>query len=348
MIKKDYFSNKKVMVTFLLSLMVMIVHMSVFTHYPMEGVWGRICLGGEKIIVTFCEIAVPLFFVISGALFYRNYTYEKTLSKWKSRIFTLLIPYLIWNSVNMVFQFVCSYSFISNYFVGREKAVFTLENVLKGIFLCEYYGPFWFILDLIIFTVFCPVIYTVVKNKLIGGVSIGVIYLLYAFGISLPESIFYRGDAIIYYLAGAYVGVHFFDWFKNPIEKTRKNIAGSIGVFCISSGVFIYFKIRMGGGLDFIAPLLICAMMYGFWRVFDLLETGGYHKFQEDSFLVYATHREVISVVSKLLFLVLPVKMWAAPINYVGTIVISLVMICVFSYVLERFFPKIKGIVTGR
>ena len=56
-----------------------------------------------KGIIWLTEICVPLFFVISGYLFFRN-TPEKPQPKWfwekyKSRFFSLLIPYLIANII---------------------------------------------------------------------------------------------------------------------------------------------------------------------------------------------------------------------------------------------------------
>ena len=53
---------------------------------------------------VFADVCVPLFFFISGFLFFYNsdFTKETYLAKLKKRIKTLLVPYLIWNFVGFV------------------------------------------------------------------------------------------------------------------------------------------------------------------------------------------------------------------------------------------------------
>ena len=43
------------------------------------------------------QMAVPGFFLVSAYLFYRNFTMDRLLSKWKSRIFSVALPYVLWN-----------------------------------------------------------------------------------------------------------------------------------------------------------------------------------------------------------------------------------------------------------
>ena len=43
--------------------------------------------------------AVPGFFLMSGYLFYRNFTMESLMKKWKSRFFSIVIPFVLWNAV---------------------------------------------------------------------------------------------------------------------------------------------------------------------------------------------------------------------------------------------------------
>ena len=50
-----------------------------------------------QIMPALIRVNIPCFMMISGYLFFRDFTWEKLSGKWKRRIKTLLIPYLLWN-----------------------------------------------------------------------------------------------------------------------------------------------------------------------------------------------------------------------------------------------------------
>lgn len=54
------------------------------------------------VINVFLGLCVPFFFVISGFLFFINVeklTFKVVIGKWKSRITSLVIPYILWNTL---------------------------------------------------------------------------------------------------------------------------------------------------------------------------------------------------------------------------------------------------------
>ena len=79
--------------SFILSLMVVWVHSENVDLFLGE-------IGRESLVYrlefffaqTLGQIAVPGFFMISAYLFYRNFQFSKTVSKWKSRCKSLLLP----------------------------------------------------------------------------------------------------------------------------------------------------------------------------------------------------------------------------------------------------------------
>lgn len=254
------FSNKKNKVTFILSILVITIHMSTLSNYSLnESTFGNVLLVIQKIIQGIAQVAVPLFFIISGVMFYRNYTYSKTCMKWKSRLRTLLIPYLIWNTINTIFELFCSYSFASKYFIGREKAMFTLDTFVYGILFHEY-SIFWFVFNLIVFTIFCPLIYLLLKNKRGGGLVILVAYILYCFDIGIPKSLFFRDDSILYYMVGSYIGIHYFEWFSSRMEQTKKNKILIMVLLLMSSSFIVIWHEYDYAILNNIAPMVIVMM----------------------------------------------------------------------------------------
>ena len=130
-ISSDYFTSKKNKVTFLLAVLVFFIHISTLANYSLSGHIGKFLFTFHSLMLILAEVAVPMFFIISGALFYKNYTPSKTLEKYKSRFFSLVIPYLFWNTLWMIFDIICSYTAISKFFIGRQKFKITFIFFIK-------------------------------------------------------------------------------------------------------------------------------------------------------------------------------------------------------------------------
>lgn len=54
-------------------------------------------------LIGLCSFAVPFFFTVSAYLFFRDFSWNRLLPKWKHRIFSLVVPYLLWNTIYFVY-----------------------------------------------------------------------------------------------------------------------------------------------------------------------------------------------------------------------------------------------------
>ena len=100
-----------------------------------------------KIVIsqTLVKMAMPMFFVISGYLFFANVEkFNKNIywQKIRRRVRTLLIPYIIWNLLMAV----------------------KLKTFCLSIFWEPANMPLWFLRDLIIVSLLTPIIYIGVKK----------------------------------------------------------------------------------------------------------------------------------------------------------------------------------------
>lgn len=332
---KGYFTNKKIRLTFILSILVFTIHIPSLANYDLNNTMGEYISIIAKVISSISCMAVPLFFIISGALFYRDYDIKKTMPKLKSRFFSLVLPYLCWNTIWMLFSFVCSYTPISKFFIAREKVVISAENILNGIFLYKF-TPFWFIFCLIVFSLLCPIIYPLIKNKYLGPVVILVVYILRIYGIELPDC-FFRSDCIIYYLVGGYIGANYFDIFAN--RSNRKISVISIFI-CIGCAAFNYFSINNIIPID-IDPIIYIIFSIAFWLSMDIFQIKHVAKFEKNSFLIYAMHVNVGAIVCKLLYFILPKYTLFACVNYILTIVATVIIISVFNNFVKKYIPTL-------
>ena len=82
------------------TIFVVYIHSDNTTQYKLYGKIGEITKFIEEIIApSIIDAAVPIFFLVSGLLFFRDYHWNKVLSKYKSRIKSIAIPYFAWNSI---------------------------------------------------------------------------------------------------------------------------------------------------------------------------------------------------------------------------------------------------------
>ena len=167
------FWKKKEFVSFLLSILVFFIHSNFAPEMAGDSVAAVV---NNKVSYFFSEsitrFAVPMFFMLSGISFFKGYENSKYLSKMRSRIFTLVIPYLLWNTLWMLWDIFCSYSFLSKFSAASEPFPLTLTGILKGVFFYGCNTPFWFMFDLIIFCLAAPAVFLIIKNKYVAVVSI--------------------------------------------------------------------------------------------------------------------------------------------------------------------------------
>lgn len=338
-----YFQNKKTIVSFVLSIFVFYIHFHVFSVYKNAG--GYLGFAFKQLLIV-TKVAVPLFFVISGALFYRNYTLNLTGQKYINRFFSLCIPYLVWNTVWFVLALLGNYTPLGAV-LGGVKASFSLENMLKGIFLYGYFEPFWFMFQLITLTAACPIIYLLLRNKKVGMVVILSFFAAICAGFKLSPKLFPNSNMVLFYLIGAWIGIHYFSSFTTRRSKPQA-LAGVVTYIlcCVYHGTTdqlpeccTCFQISL------VITTISCA---AFWIAFDCFDIRRCPKYAEYSFLVYALHSFIGAAISKVLDMLMPEKevylLLTAAIAFPATIFI----ICVIGWLLDKYCPHWKRILTGR
>ncbi len=352
--KNKRFFNKKIVVSFFLSILVVLIHNHSFENYVYTGIGGEILKNlGDFLTSGITGVAIRMFFVISGALFYRNYTYKETLNKYKSRAKTLLVPYLFWCLVYTVALMLLGMSPMKS-LVAMETDI-SLKNILLGIFLNYYYKSFWFILNLIIFTSLAPLFYFLLRNRYIGFCVVAVVIFLYSVGIKIPEvivisgeeyNVFWKADSIIFYMIGAYIGIHQWERFT---ERKNKTVAILSAVVFFTCGLCVTLTIRFGlqitGVLFILLMIIFCASLWFMFDIFDFSKKPK-HIF-EFSFMMFALNFYLGVYISKLLFVILPKMPIFCLVNLIITLFVELTVIFVVSFVLKKYMSKFYSFITG-
>ena len=337
------FWKKKEYISFLLSILVLFIH----SYFAQEVVSDSlISVVNQKVSYFFSSsitrFAVPMFFMMSGISFFKGYDSKKYLTKMKNRLFTLVIPYLLWNTIWMLWEIFTSYSFSSD----SVPYPLTLISILKGIFFYGCNSPFWFIFNLIIFSFAAPIVFLIIKNKYIGIISVICLSVVSLFGIHLPMGVFYYPMSIVFYLMGAIIGYHFFDLACRKSSKPMQ----------ISSLIFLAAYILAKN----IAPqeihidnyltqtIAYSLAAFSLWNVTDIfIERIKPRAIYRRSFAIYAMHLPVAIVILKILSFCIPENEWFEIPKFIIMVILTPVIINLVCAFLEKFAPKIYAILMG-
>ena len=162
---------------------------------------------------TLVKVAVPVFFIMSGYLFFANVdkwdvvTYKKKVLR---RIKTLLLPYLIWNLLMTVKLKTFSMNMFWAYWepAGIQIDWFGHEQVLTA----PANMPLWFLRDLMVVSLLTPIIYLLVRR--LGYWLMAVLTVLYLLGVCafIPGLSAY---AVFFFTLGAFLSIRKMDLVEN-------------------------------------------------------------------------------------------------------------------------------------
>ena len=197
--------------TLFLSVLVIFVHSTHFSFASLQAVPHSSFFSTSfliKIEFFFSEflgqVAVPGFFFLSGFLFFRGLDDVKSWGrKLKSRVFSYVLPYLLWSSVMTLL------------YLSFGKAEWSLKNLWEGIFLYRFNPVFWYFYQLILLS-FCLPFMAILVILIRGNTAINragtesamsplflcfplLFLLLVYFQVDVP---FLNEDAAFYYFLG--------------------------------------------------------------------------------------------------------------------------------------------------
>lgn len=296
--------------------------------------------------------AVPIFFYLSGYLFFRNIeSVTGVFKKMRTRAKSVLMPFLAWSSLYFLFYLVAS-SLISG--LLNDPILLDPLSIVKYIIFYRYSFALWYMYQLLMFLLLTPIIFIVIKKRWLA-VSLLVICVL--FSIFVKENIDYhafKGNSrslfslnfFCYYFAGC-LSVKFIDEINKIKEFIFRN---KKSVFIITSILLIVFSLLCSLAFDKNMPIFydrifvpIVAILL-FILIGLIYQKTPYPK-QVSTMIVYGVHTLVAICVSNVYKPILP---------YVPTLVmffisflITSVLSCLIAYILKRFLKPIYYVLSG-
>lgn len=349
-------SKKITLLGYICAVLVVLIHSSGYRYFQI----GETSIGG-RFIVNFIDIltnalpqgSVSMFFVISGFLFFYDISEIKKdtfkdyfKKKYLKRINTLLIPYIIWNTIWMIFTLLIKYiPAISSKIESLKLFEPSLVNVFKGVFLFEYSGICWYVFFLMVYALLSPLIYYFMLKKWRGIVLLIGAFIISGFKYN-NEWLNYVNlfNSLFFYCLGVYLAIHHYS-FINKEYRIREIILALVG--CI--GAILYFKMLHLN--EFIDEAVRIIFIISMWVFMDIFQNIKMKWWLEISFFIYVFHGMTQQSVNKIISIILPnsgnMSAIYALINTIGGVLITIALSTVLSYILLKYFGNIWNYLTG-
>lgn len=338
--KENQFRNKIYWFTFLFSILVIWVH-----AYNSELFLGQtessalIWRIEHGIGDTIAQIAVPGFFMISSYLFYRNFTWDKLWPKWNSRIRSILVPYILWNTIYYLGYVISSRIPYLTGVVGKGVVPLELMTGVDAILHYTYNYVFWYLYQLILLIILAPVLFAVLKRTYLGLVAVILMGVGVYCGISLPQL---NMDALLYYSAAAYAALHGRRFVEEWSRKT-----GLLGL-CILIGVTAYrFAPGPIGDSTLAVVLFRLAVPIALWMIVDDRVLCPAKAWMKYNFFLYAIHFALVRLINKTAAAVLPGEWYLPLLIYILMPGILVVISYLAGGILRRYAPVVWRAVNG-
>jgi surface polysaccharide O-acyltransferase-like enzyme len=335
---------------------VVFIHIGASSVNLGEGQIGVIQQSGLVEFVTnivsqvLARIAVPLFYLMSGYLFFVGFEWSKEgyFAKLRARSKTLLIPYLFWNSfalstIAIAQAIPATRTYLSHRIPPIAMfSVFDFVNAIIGINSPPVAYQFWFIRDLMIVVLLAPLVKVLLDIVPIPFLAI-VFFCWFAgtWPVNIPASV-----AVLFFACGAYLALKNTSLFA--LDKYGPIVAASYVPVAILDAVVI------NGPLDaylhnFGIILGVAAALFATKRVAESTTLKLWLlKLSSASFFVFAVHQPLLIILKKALYVALaPVSSSMFLVLYflVPIVVISF---SVFAHhALSRVAPRLTSVITG-
>lgn len=340
------FSKKVTIVSFILAVFVMYIHAKNLAYYDFGDAHGTLIYVLNQILSeTFGRVGVPFFFLQSGYWMFRYDIFDTQSGvlkrKLKKKVRSLGVPYLLWNTFGLLFFLIVTRlpGMPFNIYEGQLVGI-TWNNIFEGIFLHKFYFPYWFMQELIVLTVFSPVLVLLLRNKYVTYVAIAVLLILSMLGINTPVC---QTSYILLFMMGGALSVYHREYWENP-NRNRFETAVYILLFLICAALKWLSIPYFSTIYIVVAPILFwksCELL-GEMKVFDHEPSW----FCKQSFFVYSAHIFPVQAVSSLFSRVSSNMAWVS-FSYVVNPLIVLLLLYVAARILAQWLPKVYGLLCG-
>ena len=340
----QYYSDKIKVMSFISIVFV------IFIHAPYtEAATHPLALAVQRLL-TDCGLAifaVPLFFAISGMLFFNGI--EKCgdcFPKMYRRVFSLLIPYLIWNLIFVGWYAVMEAIPGVAQFVNSDICGHLMQEnpiaILDSFFVQPEAFHLWFLRDLMLYVLLSPLLYMGLRRF----PRTVYVVLLVCLG-WMPRL------GVTYFVLGGIVAVHF-DLDKIAGCLTKKVVVVLLMLY-VSNAIAAFFGMVHPESIfyQYYVQVVGTVAILAVWGCYDLLVSKKRNtsvlgsKILSYTFFIYLFHEPAFNIIKKVGLKLLGIHDW----SLIGLFLVNPFMMVVFAIgvgmLFRRLLPRVYSLCVG-
>lgn len=356
--KIDSFNSTKIkIISFWMIVMVLYIH-----NYYLEGESMSLPNAVQLFGGAITSVAVPMFYVISGFLFFLGIDSAKQcFPKIKKRAKTLLVPYLIWNVVfvlwYVVLENIPTLSVYVNSDMISKLSLGHPVDTLLFLFVKPAGFHMWFLRDLIVFVLLSPLLYVAIKR--LKWLAFVIVVLATAWMTRFWLSSFVLGGIIALYYKDVY-----FDFFRGKtivfifllffyltycvlistgvLKLGNDYLAGCFSQLFILVPIFVVWY-----GYDYFVSLIANRKTFSLESRKEFVPSKCFSFSTSYTFFIYLFHEPAINIIKKLGLKLLGKGDLQLIVLYLVNPVIMVSLSVAIGYLLKCFMPKLYSIAVG-
>ena len=287
----------------------------------------------------FTAIAVPGFFFLSGYLFFRNFTWDKLRRKLVNRVFTLLIPFLLWNLIYYFIELALRNLPLTAGLFDGSVVPFRMTEIFLAAFNYKYNPVFWFMQFLIIYTALTPLIWLVMKNRYAGAAVIAVVFAA-VFPLSLlkTEGFFRVPYEMLQFFPGFLLGCYAAIHLKGLFEEKKIPVVFAVLAALVFIALHVWNLLRPSLLSEETVRLLTGPLL---WFAVAPVSFGKPMAWMRFTFFYYAAHHLLAHLINKMASVVLGTDMRIGGVLFVLLPWVIIPVLFGIGLLIERFLPHI-------
>lgn len=296
------------------------------------------------------RVAVPLFFLISAFLFFRNLQGKTSefIEKFRKRFITLVVPYLLWSAIVILAYFLIQTIPQSRPFFARTLiSEYSFQKLIFTLFIDPIPYQLWFIRDLIVLILISPLIFILIRY--IKFYMVLVCALLWVLEVNL---VILSPMSLCFFIAGAYIAL------VHPLIINARNQSIGLPLTVIWFILLVFKTMYFNSMMDFQGALIfskIC-ILFGLitvWFLYDYIVKDRditqkkYYSLFAYSFFLFAFHEPFSTIVKKTLLRLMGDSPLHVLVSYFATILIVILVSLLAGYSVKRLVPGVYRVLTG-
>lgn len=294
------------------------------------------------------ETGVPGFFFISGFLFFSS---KKSYGqKIKTRFYTLLLPYMLWNSLLILIYVVAYKAGYPQDIYGKSLAEYNYIDYIRLFWDRGSYDhgnfvpllcPLWYIRNLLIMSVISPILYYIIRYvRELFLIAVAGWWLITYHNAFIPQT-------VLFFSLGSYFAIHHI----NPLEllTNHKKLFLSVFVFFSLADLASHFS----SGTPINLQLHRLSLIFNIPALLILADWCMRHNYQckqltDAAFIVFCVHYPIVVIIRKFCIAKFADTSDFVHILLYFTCALIATMLSLGIYqMLDRYFPKAKIVLSG-